>query len=69
MKITINKPTEFEAVYLEVDAGVRYWNDGYIKVWRIPIVKKRTEAPKYLVPNIWENNTWCCVVITGVGNH
>lgn len=30
MKITINKPTEFEAVYLEVDAGVRYWNDGYI---------------------------------------
>lgn len=30
MKITINKPTEFEAVYLEVDAGVRYWDDGYI---------------------------------------
>lgn len=25
MKITINKPTKFEAVYLEVDAGVRYW--------------------------------------------
>lgn len=24
LKITINKPTEFEAVYLEVDAGVRY---------------------------------------------
>lgn len=22
MKITINKPTEFEAVYLKVDAGV-----------------------------------------------
>lgn len=30
MKIIINKPTEFEAVYLEVDAGVRYWDDGYI---------------------------------------
>lgn len=30
MKITINKPTEFEVVYLEVDAGVRYWDDGYI---------------------------------------
>ena len=31
MKITISKTTEFEAVYLKVDAGVRYWNDGYIK--------------------------------------
>lgn len=30
MKITINKPTEFEAVYLQVDADVRYWDDGYI---------------------------------------
>ncbi len=30
MKITINKPAEFEAVYLKVDAGVRYWEDGRI---------------------------------------
>ena len=27
MKLTINKPTDFEAIYLKVDAGVRYWND------------------------------------------
>lgn len=27
MKITINKPTDFEARFLEVDAGVRYWED------------------------------------------
>lgn len=30
MKITINKPTEFEAVYLKVDAGVRYWEDAIV---------------------------------------
>ena len=30
MKITINKPTEFEAVYLKVDAGVRYWEDAEV---------------------------------------
>lgn len=30
MKITINKPTKFEAVYLEVDAGVRYWEDAEV---------------------------------------
>lgn len=30
MKITINKPTEFEAVYLKVDAGVRYWEDARV---------------------------------------
>lgn len=30
MRITINKPTEFEAIYLKVDAGVRYWQDAYI---------------------------------------
>lgn len=30
MKITINKPTDFEAKFLKVDAGVRYWDDGYI---------------------------------------
>ena len=30
LKITINKPTEFEAVYLEVDAGVRYWDDARV---------------------------------------
>lgn len=30
MKITINNPAEFEAVYLKVDAGVRYWQDAYI---------------------------------------
>lgn len=30
MKITINKPTEFEAVYLEVDASVRYWEDAEV---------------------------------------
>lgn len=27
MKITINKPTEFEAKFLKVDAGVSYWED------------------------------------------
>ena len=30
MKITISKPTEFEAVYLKVDAGVRYWEDAEV---------------------------------------
>ena len=30
MKITINKPTEFEAIYLKVDAGVRYWDDATV---------------------------------------
>lgn len=30
MKITINKPIEVEAIYLKVDAGVRYWQDAYI---------------------------------------
>ena len=30
MKITISKTTEFEAVYLEVDAGVRYWEDAEV---------------------------------------
>lgn len=27
MKLIINKPTQFEAIYLKVDAGVRYWED------------------------------------------
>lgn len=31
MKITINKPTVFEAIYLKVDAGVRYWEDTEVK--------------------------------------
>jgi hypothetical protein len=30
MKIIINKPTEFDAVYLKVDAGVRYWEDARV---------------------------------------
>ena len=30
MKITISKTTEFEAVYLEGDAGVRYWEDAEV---------------------------------------
>ena len=30
MKIIINKPTEFEAIYLKVDAGVRYWDDAKV---------------------------------------
>lgn len=30
MKITINKPTEFDAIYLKVDAGVRYWEDAKV---------------------------------------
>ena len=30
MKITINKPTEFDAIYLKVDAGVRYWDDAKV---------------------------------------
>lgn len=30
MRITINKPTEFEAIYLKVDAGVRYWQDSRV---------------------------------------
>lgn len=30
MKITINKPTEFEAKFLKVDAGVRYWEDAEV---------------------------------------
>lgn len=30
MKITINKHIEFEAKFLKIDAGVRYWEDGFI---------------------------------------
>lgn len=30
MKITINKPIDFEAAYLKVDAGVRYWDDAKV---------------------------------------
>lgn len=30
MEITIYKPTKIEAVYLKVDAGVRYWEDAYV---------------------------------------
>lgn len=30
MKITINKPTDFEAKFLKVDAGVRYWEDAEV---------------------------------------
>lgn len=30
MKITINKPTDFEAKFLKVDAGVRYWEDAKV---------------------------------------
>lgn len=30
MKITINKPTEFDAIYLKVDASVRYWDDAKV---------------------------------------
>lgn len=30
MKITINEPTDFEAKFLKVDAGVRYWEDAEV---------------------------------------
>lgn len=30
MKLTIKKPIDFEAKYLKVDAGVRYWNDARV---------------------------------------
>lgn len=30
MKIIINKPIEFDAIYLKVDAGVRYWDDAKV---------------------------------------
>lgn len=30
MKLTINKPVEYEAKFLEVDAGVRYWEDAKV---------------------------------------
>lgn len=30
MKITINRPIDFEAVYLKVNAGVRYWDDAKV---------------------------------------
>lgn len=30
MKVTINKPTDFEAKFLKVDAGVRYWEDAEV---------------------------------------
>lgn len=30
MKLTIKKPMDFEAKYLKVDAGVRYWNDAIV---------------------------------------
>ena len=30
MKITINKPTDIEAKFLKVNAGVRYWEDAKV---------------------------------------
>lgn len=30
MKITINKPIDFDARFLKVDAGVRYWEDAEV---------------------------------------
>lgn len=30
MKITINNPVEYEAKFLKVDAGVRYWEDAKV---------------------------------------
>lgn len=30
MKVAINTNTEMEAIYLKVDAGIRYWQDAYI---------------------------------------
>lgn len=30
MKITISKPIEYDAKYIQVDAGVRYWQDSTV---------------------------------------
>lgn len=54
MKITINKPTEFDAVYLKVDAGVRYWEDARVNGIKEVIEDKEEEDTQdisILTPN------------------
>lgn len=45
MKITINKPTEFEAIYLKVDAGVRYWDDAEVNGVKDTVCDETNSAP------------------------
>lgn len=43
-KLIINKPTQFEAIYLKVNASVRYWEDAkvnrFIQGWNKEFVRK-----------------------------
>lgn len=50
MKITINKPTEVEAVYLKVDAGVRYWEDARVNGIRDVDLHENKGIGKPLMP-------------------
>lgn len=48
MKLIINKPTQFEAIYLKVDAGVRYWEDTEVN--GVSDIENPPTIP--LVPNL-----------------
>lgn len=45
MKLTINKPVNYEAKFLKVDAGVRYWNDAKVNGVEDTDVEETGNAP------------------------
>lgn len=45
MKLTINKPVDYEAKFLKVDAGVRYWNDAKVNGIEDTDVEESGNAP------------------------
>lgn len=45
MKLTINKPVDYEAKFLKVDAGVRYWNDAKVNGVEDTDVEETGNAP------------------------
>lgn len=71
MKLTINKPVDYEAKFLKVDAGVRYWNDAKVngvedtdveetgKAPTIPCAEYIGEQPGILCGNSWR---WCPMI-------
>lgn len=50
MKITIYKPTDFEAKLLKVDAGVRYWEDAEVNGVRETDLYESQGVGKPLMP-------------------
>ena len=50
MKITILKPVDFEAKFLKVDAGVRYWEDAEVNGVRDIDLYESKGAGKPLMP-------------------